>query len=392
MSLIMRVFPVRRFFNTSITMKKTILLPLLFIVFTGLMPPDLAASGAALPSVGYVRIEEKPAVLSRHYLGSVEAVNHVEVLTRTDGFIKSVHFAEGQMVEAGQLLMEIDPSVHASALERAQAGVKSAEATLTLKRLLNERAQALVSSRGISRNEADTAFADFSVAVAALQQANAALHLAELELSFTRITAPISGRAGLSRVSAGAYVHQASGPLVDIVQLDPIRVVIPVAEADFITAASGEAQGAFDLLGKDFAPQLRLADGRIYPERGSLDAVANRVDPMTGTVALRARFSNKDLLLLPGGVVDVTLDSQNPALKAAVPAVALQQDREGYFVLLLDSDNRVEQRPIQLGPRINQYYVVEQGLEVGDRVVVDGIQRIRPGIQVLPAERTLSPE
>lgn len=365
-------------------MKKTIFLPLLFLAMSC---PAFAASGDIPPSVGYVLIEEKSAVLTKHYLGSVEAINHVDVLTRTNGFVKSVNFTEGQMVEAGQVLMELDASVHESALERALAGVKSAEASLTLKKLLNDRAQRLVTTNAVSRNEADTAFADYSVAAAALQQANAALHLAEIELGFTKIAAPISGRAGLSRVSVGSYVHSGSGPLVDITQLDPIRVVIPVREADFITAAAGGTEGGFDLLGKDFAPQMRLANGKNYPERGTLDALASRVDSMTGTVDLRARFPNSQLLLLPGGMVDVTFDSQTPSLQAAVPAIALQQDKEGYFVLLLDDANQVERRPIELGQQISRYFLVRQGLKSGDRVVVDGIRHIRPGIRVTPVPR-----
>lgn len=370
-------------------MKKTILLPLLCLIFCFPVP---GFSRAALPSVGYVPVEERPAVLTKHYLGLVEAINYVEVLPRTDGFIKSINFAEGQMVTAGQILIELDPSVHESAVERAQAGVRSAESSLTLKKLLNERVQSLVGARAVSRNEADTAFADYSVAAAALQQANAALRLAELELGFTYITAPISGRAGLVRFSVGSYVHQGSGPLVDIAQLDPIRVVINVREADFINALSGGTESGFDLLGKDFAPQLRLANGRIYPERGTFDVLANRLDPMTGTVELRARFPNRDLLLLPGGAVDVLLDSQDPALRVMVPAIALQQDREGYFVLLLDDENHVERRPIELGQQFGRYFAVRQGLEAGDRVVVDGVQHIRPGIQVNPVLRTVTTE
>lgn len=351
-----------------------------------------AAHGAAPPSVSYALIDERPAVQTRHYLGSIEAINHVEVLTRTNGFVKAIHFREGQMVNAGDLLIELDPAVHESALEQAAAQVKSAEASLNLNSLLNERAQTLVRTRATSKNEADTAFADYIVAAATLQQANAALHLAELELGFTRIAAPISGRVGLSRVSVGGYVHNGSGPLVDIAQLDPIRVVIPVREADFMDAATGRANAGFDLLGKDFSPQLRLSNGMLYPERGVLDAVANRVDPMTGTVDLRARFSNKQFILLPGGVVDVTLDSQAAPMRPAVPAVALQQDRDGYFVLLLDDENRVEQRPIELGPQIDRYFVVKSGLKTGDRVVVDGIQRIRPGIRVAPGPRAVETE
>lgn len=374
-------------------MKKILLAPLLCLA---LACPALTAWGAAPPSVGYVRIENRDSVLTRRYLGSVEAINHVDVISRTNGFVKTIHFTEGQMVEAGQLLVELDASVHESSLEQAQAGVKSAEASLHLKRLLNDRAQSLVTTNAVSRNEADTAFADFSVAAAALQQAQASLHLAEIELGFTKITAPIAGRMGLARVSVGSYVHSGTGPLVDVTQLDPIRVVIPVREADFITASTNRGQGGtqngLDLLGKDFAPKLRLANGVVYPERGTLDALASRVDSATGTVDVRARFPNKELILLPGGMVDVIFASQAPEMLPAVPAVGLQQDREGYFVLLLNDEDQVERRAIELGQQIGQHFVVRNGLKAGDRVVVDGIQHIRPGIQVTPVQRMLPAE
>lgn len=359
-----------------------------FLLSLCFMPLLAFAADAALPAVTYAVIEKRPAVQPLHYIGRIEAVNLVDVHTRTEGFIQKVSFAEGQMVKEGDLLFAIDPSVHQSAVDQAKAQVSSAEATLALTEVMNTRMQTLARTRAVSQADADKALADRNVARAALLQAEAALRAKELQLSFTRITAPIAGRIGHSDFSVGSYVNAASRPLVNIAQLDPIRVVISIRERDFISATLGDSQLHLDLLGKDFSPQLRLANGKIYPERGVLDSISNQINPLTGTVEVRARFSNPQQVLLPGGVVDVTLDAQEPPLLPAVPAAALQQDKNGFFVLMLDEKNTVVMRPVTLGTQIDQDFIVEKGLAPGDRVIVEGLQRVRPGVVVRPIPAT----
>ncbi|WP_211228759.1 efflux RND transporter periplasmic adaptor subunit [Desulfovibrio cuneatus] len=353
-----------------------------------LVAPALGAEGAPLPAVTFAVVQKRAASQPLQYLGRIESPNFVQVHTRTEGFVKTLNFKEGQMVKAGDVLFELDPAVHQSAVDQAQAQVASAQASLALTEVLYARLTPLARTRAVSQTDADRALADRDVARAALAQAEAALRARELELSFTRITAPIAGRVGTTDISVGSFVNAASPALIDIAQLDPIRVVIAVRERDFISATLGDDKLPLDLFGKDFAPQLRLANGKIFPDLGKFDSIGNRINEQTGTVEVRARFPNPKSLLLPGGVVDVTLTAQEPPTLPAVPAAALQQDLEGFFVLLLEQDDTVAVRRVTLGPQMDQEFIVSTGLVAGDKVIVDGLQRVRPGSQVRPVPAT----
>ena len=344
----------------------------------------LAAQENLAPTVTFAVIGKMPASQPLRYLGRVEAINSVSVFTRTEGFIQKIHFKEGQMVKAGDLLFEINPDVHISEVDQANAVVSGSEAALELAEIMFKRLQNLADSNAVSRADADKARADRDIARASLLQAEATLRARELNLGFTKITAPISGRIGHTRFTTGSFINTGSGSLVDIVQLDPIRVVIPIIERDFISASSNDQRLSFDLLGKDFKPQIRLANGAIYPKLGVMDFIDNTISVQTGSVNVRARFDNPDLLLLPGGAVDVTLDSVQPPFTEVVPIAALQQDQEGHFVLLVNENNQVEVRRVTVGQQLNQYFIVDSGLKEGERVIVLGLQRVRAGMTVNP--------
>ena len=357
---------------------------LLTFALFALFAPLAQAAEMPLPSVSVATIEKKPASKALRYLGRIEAIHAVDVHTRTDGFIQKVNFAEGQMVKEGDILFEINPAVHQAERDQAAAAVRNAEAALSLAEINLTRLDGLLRRNAVSRAEVDTAQANRDMADAALGQAKATLQTRELFLGFTKIFAPISGRIGHTRFDTGSYISPASGSLVDVVQLDPIRVVISIRERDFISATLQDKQLHLDLLGKDFAPQLRLANGKIYPYRGEFDSLSNRIDVQTGSVEVRARFTNPQQVLLPGGVTDVSLDAQNPPLLPVVPISALQQNRDGHFVLVVDKDNTVAVRPVVLGMQLDQTFVVTEGLAEGEQVIVEGLQRVRPGMKVNP--------
>ena len=364
------------------------IIPALFLLFLVLvvlpaLAPALAAT-APLPSVTYAVIGEGAERNARHFMGRIEAVNVVDVHTRTAGFIKAIGFREGQMVQAGDLLFEMDPELYLAEVEQAKARVASEEARFELAELMNNRMQPLARTNTVSQADADRAHADFITTRAALAQATAALHARELELSYTRITAPITGRVGLTPFSVGSFVNAGSGALVNIVQLDPVRVVISVREKDFIEAVQPDGDNRWDVASDSFAPVLRLANGSVYTEKGTFDSIGNQINPNTGTVDLRARFANPNRMLLPGGVVDVTLSPEDAPLRPLVPAMALQQDRDGFFVLALDDNDSVVIQRITLGIQVDQDYTVTGGLKVGDRVIVEGVQRVQSGIKVNP--------
>lgn len=366
---------------------KVLVLAAIAILFLEQAPAP-AQSAPPLPAVSVAVIEKQPASRPLTYLGRIEALNSADVTTRTEGFIKTIHFDEGQTVLEGDPLFDLDPSVHLSAVAQAEAAVAGAEAALNLAETTYRRFESLARTSSASRAEADRALAERDVAEASLAQAKAQLEARKLDLSFTKIAAPISGRIGRTAFNTGGFVGPASGPLAAIVQLDPVRVVVPIRERDFISAVTGDGRLHLDLLGKDFSPELRLANGQKYPLRGVLDFIDNQINPRTGTVDVRARFENPDHILLPGGVADVILDAVEPPLVAVVPIAALQQDMNGFFVLAVDDQNIVEVRPVKIGMQIDQSFVITDGLREGERVIVEGLQRVGPGMAVNPLPLT----
>ncbi len=367
------------------------LIPCFFAIFflSYLALPAFAAGEEPIPAVTFAMIEKKPDSQPLTFIGRTESISFVDVRTRTEGFIEKMHFSEGQMVEAGALLFELEPSLHIAKVEQHKAQVSSAEAALQLAEIVLARTEPLARTRAVSQTEADRARADRDMALARLAEARATLAATELDLGFTKIVAPISGRIGHTTFDVGSFVNTASGSLVSIAQLDPIRVIISVRERDFIAATlRDESSTGLDLFGRDFAPQIRLANGKVYPARGILDSIGNQIDTATGTVEVRARFPNPALVLLPGGTVDVTLDAETPALVPVVPAAALQQDAKGRFVLVITDDSTVEVRHVVLGRQIGQEVTVVEGLKEGEKVIVEGLQRVRPGVRVNPVPMT----
>ncbi len=342
----------------------------------------VTANAAPRPAVTVSIIEQQQPSRALQYLGRIEAIQAVDVTTRTEGFIAHRHFTEGQMVKAGDLLYEIDPVLHHATVAQAQAQLDSAQATARHAQVNLSRLQQLGANRSVSKADIDAAQSQRDTARAAVAQAEASLKVQQLQLGFTRITAPISGRIGHSNFNTGSLINPASGALVHIVQLDPIRVTIAINERDYIAAAYQQPKGAEDLSASRFVPRIQLANGKRFSEAGTFESVDNRIDSQTGTVAVRARFANPRHLLLPGGVVNVELMSEEQNAVIMVPIAALQQDKQGFSVLVVDAEDRVVVRPIQVGAQHQQYYEVKEGLSVGERVIVAGLQRVQPGMLV----------
>lgn len=351
----------------------------------GLLLVAALLSGSALatvrPTVTTADVITRHQEADRTYLGRLESIRSADVVSRVEGIIARRHFDDGDWVEAGQLLFEIDPAQQQAAVARAKAAVASADAGANNARQHLARLSRLTVSRAVSQADKDAAKADWQMAQAALAQAQAELSTQRIFLGYTRITAPFSGRISHSPYHAGTLVGPASGALATVTQLDPLRVVIAVNEPDYLRRlAKTDIHGA-----REFAPlslQLLLSDGTRYPYGGVVDAIDNHIDPQTGTVALRLRFANPQEKLLPGGVVNVVLHtaaSQAPM----IPAAALRQDNQGYFVLAVDEQERAVARRITIGALSGGYYPVTSGLEDGQRVIISDVQHIRPGGPVI---------
>ncbi|CNJ21422.1 efflux RND transporter periplasmic adaptor subunit [Yersinia mollaretii] len=345
------------------------------------------AADAPLPAVTVALVTSATPDTALQYLGRVEAIQAVDVTTRTEGFIARRLFTEGQMVKQGDLLYEIDPALHQASVTQAQAQLDSATASANHAQVNLTRLQRLGNNRSVSQAEVDEAQAQRDISRAAVAQAQANLQIQQLQLSFTQITAPISGQIGHSRFNVGSLINPASGTLVSIVQLDPIRVAIAVNERDYITAtyqlsAAGTPADNTALAFGHFTPRIQLANGKQYPESGVFESVDNQIDKQTGTVTIRTRFANPRHLLLPGGVVNVSLAAETAKSVMAIPIAALQQNKQGHFVLVVTEKDQVEVRPVTLGEQFEQQYAVKTGLKVGERVIVAGLQHVRPGMTV----------
>ncbi|WP_145542348.1 efflux RND transporter periplasmic adaptor subunit [Yersinia alsatica] len=357
-----------------------------------------AMAATPLPAVTVAVVTSATPDSALQYLGRVEAIQAVDVTTRTEGFIAARLFTEGQMVTQGELLYEIDPALHQASVTQAQAQLDSATASANHAQVTLTRLQRLGNNRSVSQAEVDEAQAQRDISRAAVAQAQANLQIQQLQLSFTRITAPITGQIGHSRFNVGSLINPASGTLVSIVQLDPIRVAIAVNERDYITATyqlsatgspttsssatnSANAEGNASPFGH-FTPRIQLANGKQYPESGVFESVDNQIDKQTGTVTIRTRFANPRHLLLPGGVVNVSLAAETAKAVTAIPIAALQQNKQGHFVLVVTDKDQVEVRPVTLGEQFEQQYEVKDGLKVGERVIVSGLQHVRPGMTV----------
>ncbi|MBJ7221528.1 MULTISPECIES: efflux RND transporter periplasmic adaptor subunit [unclassified Brenneria] len=284
-------------FNNRISRVSLLLLSLL------LSGPALATDGPMAATVSVANAHQEAA---QTYLGRVESLRSADIVSRVEGIIARRHFHDGDRVEAGQLLFEIDPAQQQAAVARAKAAVASARAGANHARLHFERLGRLTVSRAVSQADKDTAKANWDIAQATLAQAQAELTTQQISLGYTRISAPFSGRISHSPYHQGTLVGPATGTLATVTQLDPLRVVIAVNEPDYLRNLSkNDADGAPRL--DRLSLRLRLSDGSPYPYSGIFDALDNHIDPLTGTVALRLQVPNPQEKLLPGGVVNVTL-------------------------------------------------------------------------------------
>jgi len=350
----------------------------------------LAGSAAAQnqntppPAVTVEPVVEKDVSPSWEYIGRVEAVQTVQVQARVQGFLQEVSFREGQDVKTGQLLFIIEPAPYEAAWQAAQAQLAKAKATLT-ETEQNLTRNAKLRQRGVAAEATyEQALARRDSAAADAQAAEANLQTAGINLSYTRIESPIDGRIGRAAITKGNLVGPTTGPLATIVQLDPIRVVFSVDDRAIVAAREKAGNVSQAELNSRFVPQIRLATGDMYGRTGKVDFIDNQVDPNTGTAAVRAVFSNPERLLLPGQFVTIVIHPEQTERHPVVPVAAVQEDRQGKYVLVLGPDNRVEQRRIKADRQANQEWVVEQGLREGETVIVEGLQKVRPGMVVHP--------
>jgi membrane fusion protein (multidrug efflux system) len=316
--------------------------------------------------------------------GRVEPVRVAEVRARVTGIVQQRLYEEGTDVRAGQPLFRIDPRELRASYAQTKAALERAEATAANARGVVERYRPLVDENAISGQEFDAALAASREATANVAQIRAQLESASLQLGYTTVRAPIAGRAGRAMVTEGALVSQAEATLMTrIEQVSPVYVSFAQAASEVIKIRRAIAAGEIDLAQNDRVEvRLTFTDGTEYPISGYLDFLAFSVDETTGTVELRAEFPNPQNLLLPGEFVRARIFAGEVRNGLAVPQRAVSLAEDGGTVFVIDNEGKAAVRTVELGAMVDQLWIVESGLEVGDRVIVSNLQKIRPGTPV----------
>ncbi len=323
------------------------------------------------------------------FIGHVQAIQSVQIVPRVTAFIEDEPTPQGSDVKAGQVLFALQKAQYEAAVQSAQAKLASANAALANTQRQYERAAQLATRGYEATANLDVARANRDQAQADVLGAQAALTQAQLDLSYTTITSPIAGRLGAVTLTKGNLVTPTTAALATVNQMDPIRIVFSVADrrfVDFKQRVGSDVKQATAAL----ALQVVLPNGKEYDRPGKIAFINNEADPQTGTVAVYADFPNPEALLLPGSYVTVNVRPAKPEEAVLAPIAAIQTDQSGSFVLVVGPDHKVAQRPIQLGRQIGQEYVIGKGLTAGENVIVQGVQKVRPGAvvnpQVAPAE------
>jgi RND family efflux transporter MFP subunit len=323
--------------------------------------------------------------------GNAAAVNSANLVARVQGFLTEIKYTDGAAVKKGAHLFTIEPEPYQLKLQQAQAAEASAEATVKQTEADFERQQELVQRQAASKAAFDNSTANRDTAKARLLQAQADTRQAKINLDYTKVVAPFDGIVTARQVSIGELVGSGGTQLLaTIVQLDPIWVNFNASERDVLHVRdilNKRGEKATDLLGTTVEVGVQTDPG--YPYKGKLDYIAPTVNQATGTLAARAELANTQRLMLPGFFVRVRVPlEETPAL--LVPSVALGSDQAGRYVLIVNADNTVEQRKVEVGPTVGEMAVVESGLKADDRVVVAGILRAVPGQKVDPQTQTAS--
>jgi membrane fusion protein (multidrug efflux system) len=346
---------------------------------------------AAGPPVQVVQVTEQTVQKTREYVGQTQAKQTVDVRARVEGFLEKRLFDEGSIVQRNQTLFIIQPDQYRDKLTEAKAQLASDRAVLSKARVDYGRFKDLVDQGAVSREEFDTVATQYKEAMAAVEQDNAQLNQAHLNLTYTTVRAPITGRIGRTQVDLGALVGKGENTLLAVIsEVDPIYVNFSISEREYleIMQFAQSMKEAEKIEHEDYhlPLQLILADNSVYPHDGVTDMADRAVDALTGTLGVRAVFPNPEGVLRPGQYAKIRVVENSRKKEPVAPQVAVMDVQGQKMVYVVGKDNVVEARPIKTGLRDKNLIVVEQGLKPGETIITSGLQKVRPGMKVTPTK------
>ncbi|WP_034640636.1 efflux RND transporter periplasmic adaptor subunit [Chitinilyticum aquatile] len=332
------------------------------------------------------KVSQQDVPMQIELVGETAGYRDVEVRSRVNGILLKRTYTEGQFVQAGQVLFEIDPEPYKAALDQAKGVLAQSMAALEKAKADRDRIIPLYKENAVSRKDFDDAMAAYDSALANSQSAQAKVKEAELNLGYTRVTAPISGVTSKVAQSEGSLIMASSGsPLTTISQFEPLYVNFSYSEQDRLNFERNVASGKMTVRDSaNWTAHIRLADGSMYDKVGRVNFSDNRVDPKTGTIQARAIFDNKDGKLLPGQFVRLILDIGTRKDAIVVPERAVTQSQADKLVMVVSAGGDVEPRTVKLGPSVKGGVLVEEGVKPGEQIIVEGLMKARPGAKVQP--------
>jgi membrane fusion protein, multidrug efflux system len=337
------------------------------------------------PDVKVAEVLQKTVPIYVENVGETVGASDIEIRARVEGFLQTVNFQEGSFVKKGDLLYTIDPQPLRAALAQAQGRVAEAQAQLSKAHQDVARYKPLVEKNAISREEYETSVSAEQAATASVDAAKASAQDAQLNLGYTNVYSPIDGLVGKTQVKPGNLVGRGENTLLTVVSnVDSVHVRTNVSERDYLRLA--RAKGAVPKAADKsaYAFELVLADGSVYNHKGKLVFADRAVDPTTGTLGIEAEFPNPDHLLRPGQYTRVRAEIDQKKDAILVPQVAVQELQGTYSVAVVGSDNKVSLRPVQASDRIGSLWVIDSGLKPGEKIIIEGLQKVRDGATVNP--------
>ena len=353
--------------------------------------PQKAATPPPPPEVLVTEVVQKDVPIYFEWIGTTEGFVNAQIRPRVQGNLQSRQYKEGSFVKAGQLIFEIDPREYQAALKQAIGDLRRAEANLGKTQLDVARYTPLAKEGAISQQELDNAVQAHQANKASVEAARAAVERAELNLSWTKVTAPISGIAGISVAQIGDLVTP-NTVLMTISQVDPIKVYYPISEQEYLHFASRIR--AIEQGRGDAAPplELTLADGKVYPKRGTFSLADRQVDLRTGTITVQSVFPNPENILRPGQYAKIRVAAETRKAALLVPQQAVQHLQGSHQVAVVGTDSKVDLRPVKMGDQVGTSWIVNEGVKPGERVIVSGTQKVKMGSVVNPKPFVTPPD